>query len=105
MVLFGLRLIVNAEPSPYSIAYTWQLNTTDWRLRGAMVYIGLLIPLFVALYINMQRAWGYRCAFILLPYLALYALFGVWQETRLLMPLLIFGVPFLPSAEQEKAVL
>lgn len=94
-VFAGLRLFVPITADPFTIRTVLQANLTDWRLQGAMQYQGLLLPLWVLLYYRAQGDMRWRAAAILIPYLVLVAVFGYWQEVRLLMPLFILGIPFL----------
>lgn len=92
-VLFGLRLLIPADASIYTIGYTWELNTTAWRLRGAILYQGLLLPLWILLFHTASGKSAQRYGFILCVYLCLITALGVWQEVRLLMPVFILGIP------------
>lgn len=93
-ILFVLRLVIPAAPSVYTIAYTWQLNTAAWRLQGAILYQGLLLPVWILLFQKLHGEVSRQLKLIILPYLVLIALLGVWQEVRLLMPVFILGIPF-----------
>lgn len=76
----------------------WSGNLTDWRLTGAILYNGILAPLWLALAINYRvLSWqsGRLIVGVVAPYLVLFLTMAIWQEVRLLMPLLIVGVPLL----------
>lgn len=97
-IFIGLRVLIPAPPSMFSPAHVWQLNRTPWRWYGAIRAVGLIGPLFgligIALWQAPQRI-QWRIAIVLIPYLLLVLVFGVWQETRLLMPVLILGLPLI----------
>lgn len=95
VIVIGLRVLILA-PNPYSVLYVWELNTTAWRWQGAVQYIGLLLPIIALIYYRvwtMPRRVLLMIASVLVPYMALWVLFATYQEVRLLMPLLILGVP------------
>lgn len=96
-----LRLLVEAIPSPFTVAYVWHLNTQTWMREATPAHIGLLIPLGVAMYAQSHRATLKPAMIVLTPYLTLYLLYAVWQETRLLMPVFIMGIPFMRSMRQS----
>ena len=96
-LFLGLRVLIDA-PACCSIAQVWSWNTEPWRLTGAQQFIGLLSPvLALCVYGWVKSEWAIRRSVIivLLPYLVLVALFGVWQEVRLLMPIFILSIPLL----------
>lgn len=93
-ILAGLHLWIDVPSSGYTIPVVWDKNTNSWQTTGAILYISLLFPLFALLYQNLIPRVVRMVAIVLIPYLILYALFAVWQETRLLMPVIIFGIPF-----------
>ena len=99
IVFFGLRFIVPTESSPYNAGYQWNALRPAWRLHGTILYNSLLLPLWVFLYSHVQGSAKRLALIVLIPYFILFAVFAVWQETRLLMPLFILGVPFMPKVQ------
>lgn len=95
IVFFGLRVIVPTESSPYNLGYQWNALRPAWRLQGAILYNTLLAPLWVFLYSRKREGARRLALIVLIPYFILFAIFAVWQETRLLMPLFILGVPLM----------
>jgi len=91
-VLLGIRLGITAVPSHYTIPYVWYLNTQTWNAQAVPLYWGLLICPALFLYWGAKKRLLVRSSIVLIPYLALYFLFGVWQEVRLLMPVYIMGM-------------
>lgn len=97
-VYASIRWWVGPVDKGAAIPVALQTNLTAYHLNGAALYIGLLLPLIVAGLLvwrgvpaELKRVgWA-----VLLIYLPLWALMAVWQETRLLMPLAIVGLPLL----------
>lgn len=103
-LMIALRLAIMTTPC-CTPAHVWASNTTPWRLAGAARHLGLLLPLLVLCARGLYRSsppLQRRIASVLLPYLALIGLFGVWQETRLLMPVFILSIPALPYALSDQ---
>lgn len=94
-IFLSLRVLIDA-PYCCSIAQVWEWNSAAWRISGAQQFIGLLSP-FLALcvygWIKSEAAVRFSIVVVLLPYILLVVLFGVWQEVRLLMPVFIMSVP------------
>lgn len=103
-ILIGLRMLIPVAPTIYNAGYVWSLNTQTWRTGGALLYLPLMGLLLTVCYAhNPNRQLMLRVIIALTPYLLLVAVFGVWQEARLLMPVLILSVPFMPSQEGSHA--
>lgn len=101
-VLLGLRWYIDAEPTIFTPQWVFAANLETWRLQGAILYQGLLLPLWILLYHRMRGKTGLMVACVLIPYLLLFATFGVWQEVRLMMPVLILGIPFARSVFNDR---
>lgn len=96
LVSIGLRFWLPIPPSPFTIGYIFRANLEQWRLSGLLQYGGLLLPLLGLCALGVYRAesrWRRQMVIILVPYLALVAVLGVWQEVRLLMPIFILSIP------------
>jgi hypothetical protein len=92
-VFGGLRLLIDAPETIFTPQYVWHLNTQTYRLTGAIVYQPLFWLLTIAVGLRVNR----RLMLVLVPYLGLVAVFGVWREVRLLMPLWLLALPLLPN--------
>jgi hypothetical protein len=101
-ILIGLRLTVNAEPALHTTAWVLDANLNTWRTPDGILYQGLLAPLWVLLYHKMRGKPARMIMCVLIPYLLLVALFGIWQEVRLMMPVLILGIPFAKDVFDDK---
>lgn len=93
-ILIGLRLMIHAEPASATAQWVLNANTQTWRADDAILYQGLLVPLWILLYRRMRGVLAVMVACVLIPYLLLFAVWGIWQEVRLLMPVFILGIPF-----------
>lgn len=96
LVYVTIQCAVGPVDNPYTFELVWLENTTPRFLTAAIVYTGLLSPLWVA------GAFCWRktslplkrlILFVLAVYMPLWAALAIWQETRLLMPLVILFVP------------
>lgn len=93
----GLREILGGNPSHFTLSYTWELNTTAWRLNNAILYHTILACLWLVFALRwrhapmrLRRLW-----FALIPYLILVITLSIWQETRLYMPMVLLTLPVL----------
>lgn len=92
----AIRLLVGPSPDPYSVAWVFELNTTTWRGVDAAKYLTLLSPLLFALAASLRRTTPElrRLAVgVMVVYYPLWFALAIWQETRLLMPVLILLAP------------
>jgi hypothetical protein len=95
-VLVTARLVLGDGPREVSFADAWARNTQPANVRAALLGAALLLgPVpFVAARAFPRAPRVLRRASLLVPvHLALIAVFGVWMETRLLIPLLAVLVP------------
>lgn len=90
-IFAGLRLAIEPARDFYTIPLIWQANTqTDMALQAIPGNV-ILAPVYLAAAAS-WRYWGAhtrRAALVLPAYLAAVVVFGVWGETRLLLPVLV----------------
>lgn len=94
-IQIGLHLVVPANSSPYTPELVWHLNTATWNADAVPVYWELLFPALLFLFWKPRRQLRIPVLVVLIPYLILYFTMGIWQETRLLMPAFLMGIPVL----------
>lgn len=88
-VFVGLRLLLGTAADSVPIADAWRMNTGGgWHTQNAILNLGVLVPFFA--YALMQRGdeTARRGVWVGAVYLPVVAIFGLWNETRLLLPLL-----------------
>lgn len=93
-----IQYSVGAVESPYTIALVWQENTTPRFLTAAVVYNLLLLPLWaagVACWSRTSKPLKRLSVIVLGVYMPLWAALAIWQETRLLMPIVILSIPIM----------
>ena len=95
-VFFGLRRLLGSAPPAETIAGLFARNAsaaTVWRalLRGALLLGAFWV--FAALGLRRAPSFARRMALLVPVYLAPVALWGVWHEARLLLPLLPVILP------------
>lgn len=94
-IIVAFRLIYPVE-NGYTIRHVFDMNSTTWRYQNAILYIGLLFPMLLIFYVKVRtapKALLLNIGIVLIPYFCLWLLFASYQEVRLLMPLLILGIP------------
>ena len=85
----GIRLGIGPVPLHVTLGEIWAINTG----RGLLPFL-IGLPLFGWLFWYAARGWRYapdrlkRAALVIPLYLAAVAVFGVWHEWRLLLPVL-----------------
>lgn len=97
-------LAVGNIPLHYTMRTVFELNLRDWGLQNLIVYGGLLLPLVLAAVgrVRGRLASLNRLTLIVLGvYLPLWATLAIWQETRLLMPVLILLLPRITKTGQQ----
>lgn len=100
----GIRLHYADAINYYTLAKIWHYNTATYRF--AYFLVGL--PLFG--WLPVLAARGYRdapwmlqrAAWATVPYLAAIAVFGIWREYRLFMPLLVVAIPLVMGARENE---
>lgn len=104
MVYSAVRLAVGDAPNHYAPASVWALNTTpQWLFSAAIYIVPLLFLVAAALYhwrgadVSLRRLVMVVCC----VYLPAWAVFGIWRETRLLMPLLILVLPMVTQESSD----
>lgn len=92
----GLRLALGPAPEMVTVADAWQGNTGGgWHTETAAVNHLLLLPLWLLALAGWHDAPDAqkRLALVSLPYIALFLIFGFWNEIRLMMPLWALVLP------------
>lgn len=108
LVYATIQYGVGPVNNPYTLALVWQENTTPRFLTAAIVYNLLLLPLWAAgaiLWPNTPQPLKRLILIVLAVYMPLWAVLAIWQETRLLMPLVILFVPLLARLVVSPAAL
>jgi hypothetical protein len=85
-----------AAPSTFGVMDVLSWNMTGWRLNGAIGYNAVLLPLWLGIVLHgrdMPTAYK-RLLLLAVPYVVLFVVFGVWQEIRLLIPVVLLVMPF-----------
>lgn len=103
-----IQYSVGAVESPYTLALVWQENTTPRFLTAAIIYNLLLLPLWaagVACWRKTSQPLKRLILIVLAVYMPLWAALAIWQETRLLMPLVILFVPLVARPIASAAAL
>lgn len=111
LVFAGLALVTYAlvrhavgdHSNDYTPQHVWWLNTHNpGLLQRALGFNLLLVPLWLAA----ARQWGRvdsrlkrLTLVVVLVYLPPFVLLAVWQETRLLMPLVILALPIATARQ------
>lgn len=88
---------IGDRPNVYTLSHVWWLNTYNPQLvRAAITYQALLAPIWGATALHwrfapprLRRLLIVVCA----AYLPLWALLAVWQESRLMLPLIVLALP------------
>lgn len=88
-VFVGLRLTLGAAPDSVPIADAWRLNTAGgWHTQNAIVNLSLVIPALLFALAHRGDMLTRRAVWIAVLYIPVAAIFGLWNETRLLLPVL-----------------
>ena len=96
-VFVGVRAVIGHVPDQITVADVFKANTSSpWHMTNAAINLGVTVPVWVlaALGVRGADARLRRIALAGLPYAALFAVFGLWNETRLLLPLFALWMPF-----------
>jgi hypothetical protein len=91
-----VRLYQGEAPYVHSLAYILRKNLEPRNLFYALMNVTLFMGIFwyfIATGYAMAPSFVKRLSLVALPYLVLLAVFGVWKEVRLLMPLYPILVP------------
>lgn len=102
-VYLFLRLTIHV-PASFGLTEVLSWNLTPWRLKGAIGYNGVLVPLWFAvlLFARSIPLKYKRLLLISIPYAGLFLSFGVWQEIRLLLPLVLLLMPLIGQSMRPK---
>lgn len=77
-------------------------NLEPWRWQGAILHLTLLAPMVTMLNarrLAMSSNVMFRIAVVAVPYIALFLALAIWQETRLLMPVIMLTLPAIASSK------
>lgn len=98
----AVRIIRGPGPPAIALANVWAFNRSDEGLLKAAVngalFMGVAGWALVALGFAQAPAFVKRMAWLVVVYLPMYLIGGIWYEVRLLMPLYPVLVPSLLSA-------
>lgn len=97
-VYAALRLSLGAAPDSVTVAETWTLNTGGgWHMVMAVLKHALFVPLWIAYAVHVRTAPPFlkRLLLVIIVYLALFAVFALWHEVRLLLPVLVLSLPVI----------
>ena len=103
-VFVGVRLIIGPVPDQITVAQVFAANTSSpWHMSQAAVNHGVLVALWALVAVGVRGADRrlQRLALIGLPYLGLLAVFALWNETRLLLPLFALWMPLALRALEK----
>lgn len=95
-VFIALRLILGIAPEGITVSEIWALNTGGgWWTEEAIIKNAFFIPVWIGALGGLRRSPRFvQMAFIaVLPYLVLFLIYGVWNEVRLLLPVLVLVLP------------
>lgn len=98
-IFIGLRFLIDVPASRFTIGYVLSLNLESWRLEGLLVYGSLfaLACAWVSQTEIIDSVHKQMLIVVLIPYIALSLIFGVWQEIRLWMPIYLLCIPLLKA--------
>jgi hypothetical protein len=108
MLVYGaIRLHFGSAPDMVTVQQAWEMNTGGgWWTMNALLNNALLLPLFALAVSNWKRVGlvERRAALVVPAYIGAVAVFGLWNEVRLLLPLfaLTAGALALPLGERER---
>ncbi len=92
-VYVGLRLWRGPAPELESLAVLLDKNLHSWMLPEAISNHFYFLPLYLSVFLMWRKLspeLRRLIIFVVVPYLALTAIFGGWNEVRLLMPVMPF---------------
>lgn len=107
LVFVGLRVILGHAPDAITIGEVWALNTDGgWGTEEAILKNAFLVPIWIGAAAGFGNSPRFirRIAPAVFPYLVLFLIFGVWNEVRLLLPVLVFVLPSFLTEIRERAV-
>jgi hypothetical protein len=104
-VFVGLRLALGPAPDQITVAQVFAANFGGgWNTSEAILNNAFLVPAWIL------AAMGYkaaplplkRLALVGVPYLGMLAVFALWNETRLLLPLFVLWLPLALRALEAR---
>lgn len=102
LAVYGvIRWLVGDVESRYTLQYVFVHNVYSPQTVPGLVLNALLLPLWIACVVSWRRApYHLRRLFVVVSvvYLPLWLAFALWQEVRLLMPIVILALPMICSA-------
>lgn len=96
----GLRMAIGDAVVIMTLRQTWEYNVDHSRLLSALFRLGLYVPLVVLAAQNFRAAPSVlrRLVLIVMPvYLLAFFVAAAWEETRLLLPLLVIALPLFAN--------
>lgn len=93
-------------PDQITVAQVFAANTSSvWHMTNAIINLGVTVPVWIAVVMGWKGAPARLKALALVgvPYAGLYAVFGLWNETRLLLPLFLLWMPLALRALERMA--
>jgi hypothetical protein len=98
----GLRLYYGDVPLHLTIAEIWHANTVEY-VGSFLLGLALFgwIPILALRGYRTAPPFVRRAAWVAPPYLAAIAVFGIWREFRLFLPLLPLAIPLVMNSLGE----
>lgn len=99
-IVLVFRIIYPVE-NVFTVAHLIEINTESWRVGNFIFYGGLMLPALLIFWHRLRfasRRLLIQSAIVLIPYFALWFLFASYEEVRLLMPLIILGIPIYATS-------
>lgn len=93
----ALRFVIGDAAVIMTVRQTWEYNTARGRLSSALLRLGLYVPLLVIVVRQFRSAPAVlrRLLLVVVPvYLLTFIVAASWEETRLLLPLVLLALPF-----------
>lgn len=96
VVYVALRLILGPAPDGITVAEIWRSNIGgEWRSQQAILKNVFFLPLWIGAIAGLRKSPQFvrSAALAALPYLFLFLVFALWNEVRLLLPVLVLALP------------
>jgi hypothetical protein len=90
-----IRVGVGARPVELTLAQTFAANVYSWRTVPALLKQLLFLPLWMIVFTNRKRTAEplRRLVYVSIVYLIVFFAAAMWQETRLLLPVVVMLLP------------
>jgi len=105
VIFVGVRVWRGAAPDQVTAAAIFAANFGGgWVTTEAMINHGVLIPLWLLAIVGLRQSTPTmkKIALIGVPYVALLGVFAMWNETRLLLPLMVVWMPLALRAIENQ---